>query len=76
MVVGAELDGQLDDTPDADGDEAGASDASHDLLQVGHVVGARDEGGRAAEEGVLPCAGRGVGQCCRQVCMRRGFDAA
>ncbi len=54
VLVVAELDGKLDDTPDADGDEAGASDARHDLLQVGHVVGAGDERGGAAKEGVLP----------------------
>ena len=53
VAVAAKLHGQLDDAPDADGDEAGASDAGHDLLQVGYVVGARDERGGAAEEGVL-----------------------
>lgn len=53
VLVVAELDGELDDTPDADGDQAGASNARHDLLQVGHVVGAGDECCGAAKEGVL-----------------------
>jgi len=38
VLVVAELHGHLDDAPHADGDEAHASDAGHDLLQVGHVV--------------------------------------
>lgn len=59
VVVVAELDRQLDDAPDADGDEAGSSNAGHDLLQVGHVVCAGDKRGGAAKEGVLS---RGVYQ--------------
>lgn len=53
VTVVAKLHGELDDTPDADGDQAGASNAGHNLLQVGNVVGARDERSGAAKEGVL-----------------------
>ena len=66
MVVVAELDGELDDDPDEDGDQAGASDARHDLLQVGHVVGARDQRGGAPEERALAC---------RWVRLGSGFEA-
>jgi hypothetical protein len=47
----AELHRQLDDAPDADGDEAHAADARHDLLQVGHVVRALQRAGVTA-----PCS--------------------
>ena len=45
VAVVAELHRQLDDAPDADGDEAHAADARHDLLQVGHVVCALQQEG-------------------------------
>ena len=38
VTVVAKLHRHLDDTPDADGDEAHATDLRHDLLQVGDVV--------------------------------------
>jgi hypothetical protein len=45
VAVVAELHRQLDDAPDADGDEAHAADTRHDLLQVGHVVRALQDSG-------------------------------
>ena len=48
VAVVAELHRQLDDAPDADGDEAHAADARHDLLQVGHIVRALQRAGAAA----------------------------
>lgn len=53
VLVVAKLHGELDDTPNADGDQAGASDAGHDFLQIGDVVGAGDECSGATKEGVL-----------------------
>ena len=54
VVVGSEGDNDLDAHPDPDGDQAAGADARHDLLKVGNVVGSRDEGSCAAEEGVGP----------------------
>lgn len=53
VSIVAKLHGELNDTPDADGDQASASNARHDLLQVGNIVGAGDKRSSAAEEGVL-----------------------
>ncbi len=40
MVVVSKLDRKLNDAPDPDGDQADTTNAGHDLLQVGNVVGA------------------------------------
>ena len=51
MLVARKLDDELDGDPEEDGDEADASDPGHDLLQVGHVVGARNQrGGPVGDE--------------------------
>ena len=61
VVVVAKLHAQLDDAPGEDGDQADAADARHDLLDVGHVVGA-----------LLACTSRvgwlaGYALCCWEV---------
>lgn len=52
MLVVAKLDGELNGDPDTDGNETGASDLGHDLLEVGDIVGGGNERGGPAEEGV------------------------
>mmetsp|Transcript_6324 Transcript_6324/g.19569 ORF Transcript_6324/g.19569 Transcript_6324/m.19569 type:complete len:426 (+) Transcript_6324:2041-3318(+) len=52
MVVVAKLHRELNDDPDADRDEADAANLGHDLLQVGLVVGRRNERCGTAKEGV------------------------
>ncbi len=43
VPVVAKLNTQLNDNPDADGDEANASNLGHNDLEVSHVVGATDQ---------------------------------
>ena len=50
VVIVPELHRQCDDDPDDDGDEAHRADAVHDDLEVGHVVGAADEGSSPASQ--------------------------
>lgn len=52
MSVVTKLDSQLNDHPNANGDQAGASNFGHDLLQVGYIVGGTNEGSSTAEKGV------------------------
>lgn len=52
MSVVSELHGQLDDDPDSNSDQAGASDFGHDLLQIGYVVGGSNQCSSTTKEGV------------------------
>lgn len=54
VVVVPELDGELDDDPEPDGDEAEAADAGHHPLQVGHRVDGAQQRRGAPEKGVEP----------------------
>ena len=55
VVEGSEGHNDLDAHPHPNGDQAAGADARHDLLKVGNIVGAGDEGSCAAKEGVGPC---------------------
>ena len=52
VAVVPELGSQLDDDPDTDGEQAHSTDGGHDLLDVGHILGAANERSCTAEEGV------------------------
>jgi hypothetical protein len=52
VMVVPKLDGQLNDHPHADGDEAAGTDAGHDLLQVGNLQAARTPGQSGSRMGV------------------------
>ena len=52
MGVVPELGSQLNDDPDANGHEAHGSNEGHDLLDVGNILGASDQGCSTAKEGV------------------------
>lgn len=52
MSVVTKLDSQLDDHPHTNGDQAGASNFGHNLLQVGDIVGGTNKGSSTAKEGV------------------------
>lgn len=75
MLVFSELHGELHDNPHADCEEAHESDAGHDDLQIGDVVGALDQGGSTAGEGEevayrvrsLQCCNRRSGVCLNHV---------
>ena len=52
VSVVTKLDSQLDDNPHTNGDQAGASNLGHDLLQVGNIVGGANQGSSTTKEGV------------------------
>lgn len=53
VAVVAKLNTELDDHPHSDGDQAGASNAGHDLLNVGDIVDTSNQKRSTTEEGVL-----------------------
>lgn len=52
MSVVTKLYSQLNDDPDPNRDQAGASNLSHNLLQVGYIVGGSNQCSSTAKEGV------------------------
>ncbi len=48
----AKLDRDLNDNPHSNGEQAGASNLGHDLLQVGHIVGGTNQSSSTSKEGV------------------------
>ena len=61
MSVVSKLHGQLNDHPDSNSDQAGASNLGHDLLQIGHIVGGSDQCSGTTKEGVgTRCVNNGV----------------
>lgn len=61
MSVVTKLHSQLNDDPDSNSDQAGASDLGHDLLQIGHIVGGSDQRSSTTKESVgTGCVDNGV----------------
>lgn len=52
MSVVTKLYTQLNDNPDTNSDQAGASNLCHDFLQVGDIVGRSNQGSSTAKESV------------------------
>ncbi len=55
VVVVAKLDAQLNDRPDANGNEAHGSNLGHDLLDVGSLFSLAQQRSGAAKEGLQAC---------------------
>ena len=55
VVVVAKLDAQLNDRPNANGDEAHGSDLGHDLLDVGNLISLAQQCSSTAKEGLQAC---------------------